>query len=1038
MLLVEASRSVYLGAQAYLLDDSREMAWADGKSLRKHPTIRYLAGRYVEADNANSNGHVFKLEELENAQHDIAHTPLNMLHRPHYIVGHYIDAQLMFPKDEAGEGLSNPYVEAVAAFYRYYFPDEFAEVERAHKEGSLFYCVDDDTELMTADGWKRRSELVVGEDILTLNTATGLSEWTPLGKVNVFDATGQEVVHMESKMHSSVTTPNHRWWVERRAHRTRGQGSTWEWRTTESLTQETWIPRAVQHADFPSQPKHEDAFVEMAAWFWTEGTLCEGGGSVVYQSHAKNPQNCDRIAAALTKLYGAPARDGGLWYATDHGRIRYFHLSAEATGPFKEIGGKVIAPTFIRSLTESQLRLWVQISLDGDGDNAASGQLGIKQNSLEAQRTFEMACALLGIPTNTSLCKDGQWRVGVIRRSNRFNPVRDAQNRERKGVDAGMKIERRTHDGVVWCPTTPNGTFLARRRGTVYWTGNSMECVPKSVTCTAVCGQEFAYDGRTSPTYCFPAGQRVAMADGSTKAIEEVKIGDRVLTADGDGEVTYLHQRHYDGDLAKVYRRGSTEPIVSTGGHPFMAMRRDRRPVRVQARSGRWQEVAARDLAAGDLLHGVYPTATTAFRLDLMTMFPELNEVTPGRVQFVSKTGRRPAASLPAILGSSEALATILGFYLAEGSLQTLGAHGYRVVSFSLNVDEVEYADRIENALDKLGAGKLSRYVSGNRMECRVHNAALATVLSYLGGAGARAKRLAPEVMIAPMGFQREVLRAYAEGDGYLDASDSLVLRTASAFLPPQLRDLYARVHDVVPTLRHEQRCAGGPGNRGRTVDSWRLEVTAGQMSGRWMLPDDTYAVSVTRVEVEQYSGQVYNLEVAPQHTYVVDGISVHNCAHINQPGAVRTLNQPGFTGGALIIPPIKPGWKKADITEVSRLLRQHSEQAEHLYDDVRSEMPNASVEQWEWTVGQLLDMAYEDIEGGEWARDFNTAKRKQLAKSGAALPDGSYPIVTVQDLANAIRAYGRANPSDRAKVKAHIKKRAAALGATSKLPKDW
>lgn len=69
---------------------------------------------------------------------------------------------------------------------------------------------------------------------------------------------------------------------------------------------------------------------------------------------------------------------------------------------------------------------------------------------------------------------------------------------------------------------------------------------------------------------------------------------------------------------------------------------------------------------------------------------------------------------------------------------------------------------------------------------------------------------------------------------------------------------------------------------------------------------------------------------------------------------------------------------------------------------------------------------------------DYTTDKRKQLADSGAALPDGSYPIVTKQDLANAILAIGRANPQDRGKVKAHIIKRARALNALDLLPTAW
>src|SRR3990167_1028419 len=68
--------------------------------------------------------------------------------------------------------------------------------------------------------------------------------------------------------------------------------------------------------------------------------------------------------------------------------------------------------------------------------------------------------------------------------------------------------------------------------------------------------------------------------------------------------------------------------------------------------------------------------------------------------------------------------------------------------------------------------------------------------------------------------------------------------------------------------------------------------------------------------------------------------------------------------------------------------------------------------------------------------REFTPEARKALADSGAALPDGSYPIVTVADLANAIQAIGRA--TNRAQVMAHIKKRARALDAEDRLPPEW
>lgn len=69
-------------------------------------------------------------------------------------------------------------------------------------------------------------------------------------------------------------------------------------------------------------------------------------------------------------------------------------------------------------------------------------------------------------------------------------------------------------------------------------------------------------------------------------------------------------------------------------------------------------------------------------------------------------------------------------------------------------------------------------------------------------------------------------------------------------------------------------------------------------------------------------------------------------------------------------------------------------------------------------------------------AKAFPQAKRDELAKSGKALPDGSFPIETPADVDDAIQAFGRAKNKPAAK--AHIVKRAKALGVAGKLPDGW
>lgn len=68
--------------------------------------------------------------------------------------------------------------------------------------------------------------------------------------------------------------------------------------------------------------------------------------------------------------------------------------------------------------------------------------------------------------------------------------------------------------------------------------------------------------------------------------------------------------------------------------------------------------------------------------------------------------------------------------------------------------------------------------------------------------------------------------------------------------------------------------------------------------------------------------------------------------------------------------------------------------------------------------------------------RAFSDESRQEMAKEGTAMPDGSFPIASESDLRNAIMAHGRAKDVDAAK--AHIKKRAAAMGMESMIPEEW
>jgi uncharacterized membrane protein YkoI len=68
--------------------------------------------------------------------------------------------------------------------------------------------------------------------------------------------------------------------------------------------------------------------------------------------------------------------------------------------------------------------------------------------------------------------------------------------------------------------------------------------------------------------------------------------------------------------------------------------------------------------------------------------------------------------------------------------------------------------------------------------------------------------------------------------------------------------------------------------------------------------------------------------------------------------------------------------------------------------------------------------------------RAFSDDKRMSLAKEGMALPDGSYPITSEEDLRNAVQSYGRAKDKEAARL--HIMKRAKDLGKENLIPPNW
>lgn len=141
-MFFEGKDRIYMAAPAHILGEIRpgvEVAtseWAAGHIIANEANS-YIVGKFVEADKANNNKQYFRMGDLLMAQPTIAYSPLNLNHQSSPI-GAFISSEMQYPKDDE----NNPYIEALAAMWKHYFPDQFGLVQRAYAEGHLYYSME--------------------------------------------------------------------------------------------------------------------------------------------------------------------------------------------------------------------------------------------------------------------------------------------------------------------------------------------------------------------------------------------------------------------------------------------------------------------------------------------------------------------------------------------------------------------------------------------------------------------------------------------------------------------------------------------------------------------------------------------------------------------------------------------------------------------------------------------------------------------------------------------------------------------------------
>lgn len=156
-------------------------------------------------------------------------------------------------------------------------------------------CVDYETEALTQRGWVRGDDLRLDDFVLTKNAETGELEWQQPDAVFHYPDYDGPLVEFESTRFSAVTTPEHRWLVNRK------RGGTACLRTHElSRYGDDRIHRTGNYVG--EDAAYDDAFLELVGWFLTDGSMDTEDGATrirIYQTKADTSAKIDDMFARL-------------------------------------------------------------------------------------------------------------------------------------------------------------------------------------------------------------------------------------------------------------------------------------------------------------------------------------------------------------------------------------------------------------------------------------------------------------------------------------------------------------------------------------------------------------------------------------------------------------------------------------------------------------------------------------------------------------------------------------------------------------------
>ena len=321
---------------------------------------------------------------------------------------------------------------------------------------SHFACVDDKTEALTPEGWRKHTDLKNGSIIAAYDKENDTLRWET-ATFHRYDYDGN-LIAIEKRDTSQRLTPNHRCLVRKR------------WKNKLHVVEAQHLNSTM---DLPMAAKFEcvenagvgEHLAAILGWYITEGTVIRKGAIKIYQSESANPEKVDIIRHHLCAMKA----DFREWHR--HRIIRgksnhevIFSIRGELARTLTTMSPHKNIDMAWLKWPKKELEVFFESAMAGDGHKRPDGRQSFAQKDTARAEAMQIIAIMLGKRAHLGTRKCGKHDVHIT--EGKWLTLR-----ETNGANYVPKHEKYT--GTVWCPSVPSSFWLARRNGKPFITGNT-------------------------------------------------------------------------------------------------------------------------------------------------------------------------------------------------------------------------------------------------------------------------------------------------------------------------------------------------------------------------------------------------------------------------------------------------------------------------------------------------------------------------------------------------------------------------------------